>query len=268
MLTPIPFVRIWFVVWKMFISRGSQQRAFSMLLRGGGLYKHAVVDVQERVQTGHFGIGEVLMTEQSRHVENKDSEPTANRLQAKDLINVGIFTAIYFVVVFAVSLIGFMPTLMPLLAVLVPFIGGIPFMLYLTRVKKFGMVFIMGLVLGILMLVTGMGYWAILTGFAFGLLADLILRSGNYRSARKSILGYGVFSMWVTGNFIPMFVQRESYFSSLATGYGEEYTQALAQVVPEWSLLLFFVGSFVAGILGGLIGKAILKKHFMRAGIA
>lgn len=36
------------------------------------------------------------------------------RLQGKDFINIGIFTAIYFVIVFAVACLGFIPIMMPL----------------------------------------------------------------------------------------------------------------------------------------------------------
>ena len=50
----------------------------------------------------------------------------SNKLQGKDLINIGIFAAIYFVVVFAVSMLGVIPIFIPLLDVLVPLIGGIP----------------------------------------------------------------------------------------------------------------------------------------------
>ena len=54
----------------------------------------------------------------------------SNKLQGKDLINIGIFAAIYFVVVFIVSMLGVIPIFIPLLDVLVPLIGGIPMMLY------------------------------------------------------------------------------------------------------------------------------------------
>ena len=37
------------------------------------------------------------------------------KLQGKDLINVGIFTAIYFVVFMAVAMLGFIPIFLPLL---------------------------------------------------------------------------------------------------------------------------------------------------------
>ena len=52
-----------------------------------------------------------------------------NKLQGKDLINVGIFTAIYFVVMMAIAMLGFIRIFLPLLIVLVPLIGGIVMML-------------------------------------------------------------------------------------------------------------------------------------------
>ena len=38
--------------------------------------------------------------------------------------------------------------------------------------------------------------------------------------------------------------------------------------MPDWSLLPLFAASFVSGVVGSLIGKALMKKHFVRAGIA
>ena len=55
-----------------------------------------------------------------------------NKLQAKDLINVGIFTAIYFVVFFAGMMLGYIPIFIPLLGLVCPILCGIPFMLYLA----------------------------------------------------------------------------------------------------------------------------------------
>ena len=75
-------------------------------------------------------------------------EARSNKLQAKDLINVGIFTAIYFVIFFAGMMLGYIPIFIPLLGLVCPILCGIPFMLYLTKVKKFGMVSLTGIILG------------------------------------------------------------------------------------------------------------------------
>ena len=84
-----------------------------------------------------------------------------NKLQAKDLINLGLFTVLYFVLGCCVAIpIGFVPIFLPILGALWTLITGIPFMLFLTRVKKFGMVTLMAILSGLLMGLTGMGYWS------------------------------------------------------------------------------------------------------------
>lgn len=190
------------------------------------------------------------------------------KLQAKDLINVGIFTAIMFVICMGVAMIGYIPIFIPLLTVIVPFVGGIPFMLFLTKVKKFGMVWIMAIIMGIIMAFGGMGYLAILTTAVFGFLADLILKSGGFASTGKGILCYGVFSMWLIGNYLPMFIGRDSYIAMLIDGYGQEYADTLMGYLSTPLVLLpLLAACFIFGILGGFLGKSVLKKHFLRAGI-
>ena len=53
-----------------------------------------------------------------------------NKLQAKDLINLGLFTVLYFVLGCCVAIpIGFVPIFLPILGALWTLITGIPFML-------------------------------------------------------------------------------------------------------------------------------------------
>ena len=191
------------------------------------------------------------------------------KIQAKDLISLGLFTVLYFVLGCCVAIpIGFVPVFLPVLGALWTLIIGIPFMLYAVRVKKFGLVTIMAILSGLLMGLTGMGYWGILTGAVFGVLGDLLMKSGEYRSAKKTILGYGVFSLWMVGTYIPMYFMVEQSRADFAACFGEEYADKVMSVMPTWSLILVVAGIFVFAILGGLLGKAVLKKHFVKAGIA
>ena len=57
----------------------------------------------------------------------------SKKLKAKDLINVGIYTAIYIVIFFVVGMLNAIPVLYPFLYILIPLISGIPFMLFLTK---------------------------------------------------------------------------------------------------------------------------------------
>lgn len=191
-----------------------------------------------------------------------------NKMQAKDLISIGLFTVLYFVLGCCVAIpIGFVPIFLPILGALWTLITGIPFMLFAVRARKFGMVAIMAILSGLLMGLTGMGFWGILTGAVFGLLGDLIMKSGNYQSAKKEILGYGVFSLWMIGTYIPMYFMVEQSRADFAKSFGDEYADRVMSVMPMWSIILVIAAIFLCALLGGLIGKAVLKKHFAKAGI-
>ena len=185
-------------------------------------------------------------------------------MKGKDLINIGIFSAIYFVIVFIVAMLGFIPVL---LCVLVPLLGGIPFMLFLTRVKKFGMIWIMSVIMGLLMLLTGMSWPPLAVSVVSGLIAELVYRSGNYQSAAKAVVTNGIFSLWVAANYLPLFFAAEQYWST-RQNFGQDYIAAVTNLMPMWMCPVTFIAAFVCGILGGLLGKALLKKHFEKAGIA
>jgi energy-coupling factor transport system substrate-specific component len=189
------------------------------------------------------------------------------KLKGKDLINVGIYSAIYFVIIMAIAMLGYIPILMPLLCVIAPILAGIPFMLFLTKVRKFGMILIMSLLMGILMLLTGMGYYSIFVGLVTGIIAELIYRSGEYKSASKAVLAYGVFSVWMWGNFLPLFFTPDSYFST-RQDFGQEYISTLTSLLPVWMCPVLLIVTILCGIIGGLIGRVVLKKHFIKAGIA
>ena len=61
-----------------------------------------------------------------------------NKLKGKDLINIGIYAAIYCLLMTCIAMMGYIPIMMPMLAVIVPIILGVPMMLFCTKVKKFG----------------------------------------------------------------------------------------------------------------------------------
>ena len=190
------------------------------------------------------------------------------KLQAKDFITVGVFTAIMLVVMMAIAMLGFIPVFIPLLALLVPIISGIPFMLFATKSQKFGMVTLMGVLIGIIMGMMGHGLFAFIAGPLCGLVSDLIMKSGDYKSSKKDTIACGIFFLTIIGNYIPIILSREAYYTQLIeTGYGQEYADALMKLVPDWSLIPLAVVAFVSGIIGAYIGKAMLKKHFKRAGI-
>ncbi len=195
-------------------------------------------------------------------------ETTSNKLTGKDLINVGIYSAIYFVIVFIIAMLGMVPVLYPMLVVFCPIIGGIPFMLFLTKVKKPGMIFIMSILMGALMLISGMGIYPLIVSVFSGLLSEVIYRKGNYSSAKMAVLTNGTFGLWVWAGFLLLFLNRDSFLASRAESIGQEYVDALNKLTPGWLCPVLLIVCFICGIIGGLLGKKMMHKHFEKAGIA
>lgn len=190
-----------------------------------------------------------------------------DRLQAKDLINVGIFTALYIVAFFLTGMTGYIPVFMLLIPALCPLIAGVVFMLFLTRVQKFGMITIMGTIVSLFMFLTGHPWPILPIGIVCALLADLIIKSGHYKSWSKIVMGYAVFSEMMIGLMVPLFFMRDIYFGSIRDSYGDVYTDALMSFTPTWVFPLMLVLVVIGAVAGAYIGRALLKKHFKRAGI-
>lgn len=190
-----------------------------------------------------------------------------NKLNAKDLINVGIYTAICAVLVCAVAMTGVIPIMMVLLIVFVPLLTGIPYMMFLTKVKKFGMILIMNVIMGAFMWVTGMSYYALIVGTISGLIAELIYRAGGYKSKWHGIIAFAIAGLYCWANYFGIFFNSEAYFST-RQNFGQEYIDSVTKMLPVWMCPVLFVVDIICGIIGGWIGTKVLRKHFEKAGIA
>lgn len=192
-----------------------------------------------------------------------------NKIEAKDLITLGIFTVIYFIVGAVLSMLVAIPILVPVFPAIWALINGTVFMLYSTKVEKFGLVTIMAVISGLLVGLTGMGFWCVPTGLIFGIIGDGIMKCGKYKNFKLNLLGYSFFSIWTSGSLIPWFFFATDTAARYSEGgYGTEYGAEVIGYTPWWSLIIFVGLNFVCGFIGGIIGKKLMKKHFVKAGIA
>lgn len=190
-------------------------------------------------------------------------------LKPKDLITVGVFTAMYFVVFFGFGMLGlFGPAVHAIGIVLGSLANGIVFALYITRIRKPGMIFLTGIISSLLMVLTGHAWTTLVTAAVFSILAEIVLARGRYRSARASALAYGVFSLWVAGPILPLYYQHDAYIADIGKKMGDGYARAWETLFSPAFLLGLLAVVFVSSFLGGRLGQKMLRKHFMRAGIA
>jgi len=191
-------------------------------------------------------------------------------LSARDLLNVAIFAVIYFVVVYAINMLGLINPVVMVLALLLSVIAaGVPFMLFLTRVRHAGMVTLFGLLIGVVYGLTGLGWTTAVVALVVSVIAEVILWVGRYRSRWAAIGACAVFSGWYIGPMIPLLIDREEYLNSPAMeGVGDQYVADFDQLVTVPVLWGFNVATIVCGLIGGILGAVLLKKHFVRAGLA
>ncbi len=187
----------------------------------------------------------------------------------KDLINVGIFTVLYMLVVVVCGQLG---ALIPIGQVFGPFyiplLAGIVFMLFLTRVERFGLVTIMGLLVGLIILATGQPYWTLLLAVVLAPLGDFIMHLGKYKRWVNLVVGYIVFSEMLMGTVIPLFFFRDAYLERVGQRHDAAWMEQIVSLTPGWMFAVMMV-MIVAGATGGaFLGRAMLKKHFERAQIA
>ena len=190
------------------------------------------------------------------------------KLNAKDFINIGIFTVIYFVMFFITGMLGYIPIFAVIIPLVLGILGGIPFMLFLTKIGKIWCSNYYGYAGQRPLLLMGQSWISIPFGIVFGFLADLIFKAGEYKSWKHTVLGYCVFTEWVVGSMLPMWIMRDTFFEAYRSKGGtDEYINAVMGLTANWMLPVVIVLGLVGGVIGAYLGKAILKKHFVKAGI-
>lgn len=141
----------------------------------------------------------------------------SNKLTVPDLISVGVFTALYFVLVtvatFACALLpGVGNILLPAVAAL---ISGSVYMLLAAKLQKFGGITIMGLVMGLFFFVSGHFVLSFAANIICGVAADLVAAAGKYRSKKLLLASYVVFSYGLTGPILPLWFMKSAYIANL-----------------------------------------------------
>lgn len=191
-------------------------------------------------------------------------------LTGRDLITIGIFSAIYFVINFAFMLIsGFHPVLWILMPGLIALCSGIPFMLMCAKVQKFGAVLLMGIITGLIYFVTGQFTVVILLTFLIGCIAGEVTRGvSRYGNYWGNTVAFVCFSLGMTGSPLPIWLMRDQFLAQITEqGMAESYVTTLKAVSSTGMLIVLFVAPIVGAVIGALVTKKMFKKHFTKAGI-
>lgn len=193
-------------------------------------------------------------------------------IQIKDLISVGIYTALYFLLVGFSALLtifiipGYSYVFIPVLSAL---LAGTIFMLLVAKVPRFGAITIMGSIMGVFFFIMGRFPGALLISILFGLIADGIAYLVRYKSKKGLLASYLVFSFNPIGPVIPLFLFPNLYADELAgVGKDANYIASAFSDISELTLWFLMAAILIAALIGGIFGQRMMEKHFKKAGIA
>ena len=190
-----------------------------------------------------------------------------NRLVLKDLVNIAIFSVIYFVGLFVIGTpLGFLVVTYLAFPFAVSVVLGIAVMFLLAKVQKpFGL-FIFAALPGCLMTLMGHTPVVAIHSLIVAALAELVRKVLGYKTVKGSIVGYALMSLWLCGAFWQIYIFTDQDRALTEKMMGAAYAQQLVSL-PIWIMPILYVTAFAGGILGGLLGAKVLKKHFIKAGL-
>lgn len=212
------------------------------------------------------------MSSSSQAKAQQASKPasTSRALKGRDLITIGIFTAIYFVINFVFMLCGGIhPLLWVLMPIFIALFTGVPFMLMCAKVQKMGAVLIMGLITALIYFATG-SFTLFILGLmaAASIIAEIIRAATHYTSFKGNALAFAVFSLGMCGSPLPIWAFRDSFFAQIASqGMSAGYIATLNAVTGTPMLFVMLIGTFVAGLVRAYIARVLFKKQFVKAGL-
>ena len=194
-----------------------------------------------------------------------------NKLTVPDLISIGVFTALYFVLVtiatFASVAIfpGFNNVVLPAFCAL---ISGCVYTLLVVKLQKFGGISVMGIVMGLFFMISGHFIISFAANIVMGIVADCAAKVGKYKSKKWIILSYVLFSYGLFGPVIPMWFMKDAYVANLvARGKDAVYIAELFANINMVTFVLAVVATLICALVGGWFGMKMIKKHFVKAGI-
>lgn len=201
---------------------------------------------------------------------NQNKTTSGTKPGGRDFINLGIFTVIFIILFMACIMVMSMTIYtLPFGVALGSFVAASVYMLLRAKAPKTGTIILFGVLFGLVMFVMGSG-WPILAAVITGsVIAELIARSGHYKSYTCEVIGYCVLMLGTAiGSYIPFLVMKD-YYLKVAEGnsINREFMSRLVEFINGPYLALALATTIVTAVLGTVLARAVFKKHLVKAGL-
>ena len=102
-----------------------------------------------------------------------------------------------------------------------------------------------------------------------GIIAMLIAKTKGVSNYKGLTIGYVIFCVLAGfgGMCVPFLFYADQTIKSYEKMFGSEYMETLTKLVSHMTTVIFLVVIAICALIGAIISKKLLKKHFEKAGM-
>ena len=193
------------------------------------------------------------------------SRTNENKLKMKDIATIGIFSALLFVVTMvAGALMGISMVLNMYSVAVVAVLSAPLYMLIMAKVHKKGAVLLTFAIVGILWGLFG-GIFVLIWMLGFGVVGEVLASKSKYQNYKMLTVSFGLYSVgYYLGAIAPLY-----YYPAFCYGFDrpKETVDAMIAAAHSTAGLAAIPVTLIAIVIGAVIAKRMLKKHFEKAGV-
>ena len=193
------------------------------------------------------------------------SRTNENKLKMKDIATIGIFSALLFVVTMvAGALMGISMVLNMYSVAVVAVLSAPLYMLIMAKVHKKGAVLLTFAIVGILWGLFG-GIFVLIWMLGFGVVGEVLASKSKYQNYKMLTVSFGLYSVgYYLGAIAPLY-----YYPAVWYGFDrpKETVDAMIAAAHSTAGLAAIPVTLIAIVIGAVIAKRMLKKHFEKAGV-
>ena len=188
-----------------------------------------------------------------------------NKLKMKDVTTIGIFGALLFVITVVIGAVtGINMTVYMFSTAITALVSGPFYMLIVAKVHKRGAIIMTSGIVGILWAVMG-GIYVLIWMLILGIIGEVLVSRTNYQNYRMIIVSYALYNTaYYMGAIAPLYYDADYTYSH---GNSQEAANALLFAAHSVAAYVAVPVMLAVSVVGAILAKKMLKKHFEKAGV-
>lgn len=187
------------------------------------------------------------------------------KFQIKDLIITALMVLCSQVLYRVLSFLFVSPYTMLLAVPVWSIIGAIAYFLVPVKTKNTWMILLFCILTGIISFYPPY----IISLIIAGIMAMVIAQTKGIQNYKGLTIGYMIFCVLAgfSGMCVPFLFYAEQTIKSYEKMFGSEYMETLTKLVSPMNIVVFLVVIAICALIGAIISKKLMKKHFEKAGV-